>query len=332
MSAATGDVHDAVQAALTAVKPGDVAAALEAASAFEPAAHQLAHGSRSAYLATLRALGRFDLTTARAIEPHLDAVAILDQADVDVSELVAESATRQVRMGVFASRAPQLRGVVTDGTWTLTGVKPWCSLAGSLSHALVTAGTDEGQRLFFVDLEAPGVRIEDANWVSRGLRNITTGSVHFDSVAVQPVGPAGFYLNRPGLAWGGIGVAAVWAGGMDRLHEAYRRRLQQREADQIAWMIAGQLDAVRYVVDLALENSTSGDVGALEAARVRAVVADAVERTQRLVGHGMGPGPLTGDEEFSRCMADLTVYVRQHHAERDFAALGQLAVQGRNVG
>ena len=55
---------------------------------------------------------------------------------------------------------------------------------------------------------------------------------------------------------------------------------------------------------------------------MRQVVADAVEETLTRVGHNLGPGPLTGEEAHARRVADLTVYVRQHHAERDLARLG----------
>jgi len=43
----------------------------------------------------------------------------------------------------------------------------------------------------------------------------------------------------------------------------------------------------------------------------------------------LGAGPLGHDEAHSRRVADLTVYLRQHHAERDFADLGaQVARHG----
>jgi hypothetical protein len=42
------------------------------------------------------------------------------------------------------------------------------------------------------------------------------------------------------------------------------------------------------------------------------------------VGRALGAGPLSHDEAHSRRVADLTVYLRQHHAERDLAELGAL--------
>ena len=41
----------------------------------------------------------------------------------------------------------------------------------------------------------------------------------------------------------------------------------------------------------------------------------------------LGAGPLCHDEAHSRAVADLTVYLRQHHAERDLAQLGALVAE-----
>jgi hypothetical protein len=56
---------------------------------------------------------------------------------------------------------------------------------------------------------------------------------------------------------------------------------------------------------------------------VRQVVADSADEVLQRVGHALGPAPLTGDEEHARRVADLTVYLRQHHAERDLVAQGR---------
>jgi hypothetical protein len=71
-----------------------------------------------------------------------------------------------------------------------------------------------------------------------------------------------------------------------------------------------------------------GPMGAELDLRVRAVVADAAERTLRQVGHALGPAPLAFDEEHARRVADLELYLRQHHAERDLARLGEAALAG----
>ena len=60
----------------------------------------------------------------------------------------------------------------------------------------------------------------------------------------------------------------------------------------------------------------------LLALRTRAVVADAVEQVLRQAAHALGPAPLAFDAGHAARVADLELYVRQHHAERDLAALG----------
>ncbi len=67
-------------------------------------------------------------------------------------------------------------------------------------------------------------------------------------------------------------------------------------------------------------------MGGILAARVRASIADLVEETIRRAGHALGPAPLSFDAEHARRIADLQLYVRQHHAERDQASLGRAAL------
>ena len=59
---------------------------------------------------------------------------------------------------------------------------------------------------------------------------------------------------------------------------------------------------------------------------MRQVVADSAEETLTRLAHALGPAPLTGDEEHARRVADLTVYLRQHHAERDLARQGSMVL------
>ena len=48
-----------------------------------------------------------------------------------------------------------------------------------------------------------------------------------------------------------------------------------------------------------------------------------------LRARALGAGPLSHDAAHSRAVADLTVYLRQHHAEKDLARLGEpVAGQG----
>jgi alkylation response protein AidB-like acyl-CoA dehydrogenase len=272
----------------------------------------------------LRHLGSIDLTVARVVEPHLDALIIRCEAGL---------APAGGRWGVFAAEAPGLALTATpDGVgWRLDGTKPWCSLAGVLDRALVTARTPDGRRLFEVDLKAAGVRVGGSAWIARGLPTVSTSDVYFDGVPSRPVGGDGWYLQRPGFAWGGIRVAAVWVGGAEAVLATLRTSLAARpEPDPIRLANLGRADVAVWSARLALADAAmhidgdalAGAAAELLASRVRAVAADAVEVALREAGHALGPAPLGFDEEHARRVADLTIYVRQHHAERDLAALG----------
>ncbi|WP_456787839.1 acyl-CoA dehydrogenase family protein [Cellulomonas sp. P5_C5] len=273
----------------------------------------------------LATLGATDLGVARAVEPHLDARAILAQAGVPDRDRRA--------WGVFAAEGPGMRlDAVDDGDgWRLDGTKPWCSLAGVLDAALVTAHLAGGERaLFAVDLHDPGVRLLDQAWASRGLAEIPSTAVAFDDVAVTPVGAPGWYLERPGFWWGGIGVAACWFGGAVGLGRRVHAEAAQRD-DPLLAMHLGAVDRRLEDARRALaEAATLVDTGALDAAqgrvlakRVRATVAEVCEDVLARAAHALGPAPLALETEHAKRVADLQVYVRQQHAERDDASLGR---------
>ena len=316
------------------LSPSDRAGALALARELTGVERGLGHGGAWDHLATLATLGSVDLTVARTVEPHLDALAILHQAGpLDLSPVGADASSTR---GVYAAHAPGARldarpaGTGNEDGWVLDGTKPWCSLAADLSHAIITAHTGPTSRRAFAIALTDGVSPLDGAWVARGLVDVPSGGLRLDGVPAVAVGNDEWYLSRPGFAWGGIGVAAVWFGAAHALRATLVDSLRRREPDQIALMHVGHLDTVLHAAELSLRHAAvaidggaaEGGAGAVLAARVRAVVAHAAETCLTVLGHALGPGPLTADEVHARRVADLTVYVRQHHAERDLAALG----------
>ncbi|MGI8523260.1 MAG: acyl-CoA dehydrogenase family protein [Nocardioides sp.] len=305
--------------------------ALELARTWGPRLPLPGQGQTRLLWEALATVAAVDLSVARTLEPHVDALAILAES--------GGSAPDGTTWGVFAAEGPgvRLEAVEDGGSWTLHGTKPWCSLAGDLSHALVTAWTGpQDRRLFEVSLEQPGVRVEPATWHARGLRDIASGPVTFERAPARPVGESGWYLRRDGFAWGGLGVAAVWYGGAVGLARLLTAAAARRAPDQIALMHLGAVDARLHAARSSLLEAAAeidagrapGDAGNLLAARVRQVVAGAAEQTLVDVGHALGPAPLALDPVVAGRAADLALYLRQHHAERDAAALGDLLLEG----
>ena len=292
-------------------------------------------------LATVAAV---DLTAARVAEAHLDALAIIAEAGLDANvDLTEVGAGPDSTWGVFAAEGPGVKvqaeriQIHGQGRWHLVGVKPWCSLAGRLSHALITAHTTAGhRRLFAVSLRPPDVQPGDGKWVSRGLSQVVSSAIELRGAVAVPIGADEWYLNRSGFAWGGAGVAACWYGGAVGLARTLHAKLSAREPDQIGLMHLGALDlrlsAARSVLAAAArsvdEGRADGSAGVIMAGRVRGIVAGAAEDALQRLGHALGPAPLAQDEEHARRVADLEIYLRQHHAERDDAALGRQLLTG----
>ena len=312
---------------------GSAAAGLALAAEVAEAAPFPGRGRTKQLWSVLAAVSAADLTAARTVEPHLDALAIMEQAG---------TAAEPGIWGVFAAEGPStaVTATCTEDGWALSGRKPWCSLAGRLDYAVVTAHTGSGRRrAFAVDLRQPGVTAVPGTWVSRGLAEVESGPVDFHRAAARPVGADNWYLERPGFAWGGIGVAACWYGGAVGVARRMFQAAADREPDQIAHMLLGKADvrlqAARAALDSAADlvdaGRAGGRDGAVLAQRVRSIVADAAEEVLALADHGLGPGPLALEEDHARRTSDLRIYLRQHHADRDHAALGRFLLQGGGV-
>jgi alkylation response protein AidB-like acyl-CoA dehydrogenase len=303
----------------------DIALAIELARDCGESLPLPGQGKTQERWATLAAVASVNLTAARVLEPHADALAIMAEA--------AEVAPPGLTWGVFAAESPgtRLEAVVEHGAWYLTGEKPWCSLADQLDGALVTAHVGAERRLFRVDLKQAGVEVAALDcWVARGLRRVTSGPVTFARASAAPVGEAGWYLERPGFAWGGMGVAACWFGGAQGLGRAVSKAAKRGE---LAGYHRGVIDAALYSCGVTLADAArridhgraDGKAGTLLALRVRAIAAECAETVLRHAAHALGPTPLAFDEAYARLFADLQMYVRQHHGERDLAELGNLA-------
>ena len=280
----------------------------------------------------LRALGRADLSLAKVVEPHHDAQAIcveLGHGPPEPGTLWQVWAAEPVGAGVAATSS--------DGGWRLDGAKPFCSAALLASHALVTADVDGGSGLFAVDVRAAVQRrqlmIAAPSWVGAGMLRADTRAVEFASAPAVAVGPVGAYADRPGFWHGSIGVAACWTGGAygvsSTLLKAARRRQLGPHALASLGAVAAALDRCdaalsRSAAEIDAANGEPTDHARRRAESVRATVVAGVEEVIARVANAMGPGPLAFDREHAQRVIDLQVFVRQHHAERDLAVLGEL--------
>jgi len=286
----------------------------------------------------LAELTEINVVAGRLAEAHTDAAAIL-------AELGGPPPNTGELWGVWAAEASDVV-VIAHGAGdrvVLDGAKPWCSGAGLCTHALVTARLSDGRRgLFAVDLGGGAVQPLEKTWRNVGMAESDTRSVQFGGAPAVPIGGPGDYLNRPGFWFGAIGVAACWLGGARAVAAPlYRRGAEHSIDDHHLLAHLGAVDAAITAGEAALTVAAGqvdadphdrGGLAEVTARRVRAIVETAANEALGRTDRALGPGPLCLDEQHAKAVADLTVYVRQSHAERDLAALGSLASAARADG
>lgn len=262
-----------------------------------------------------------DLCVVKVVEAHYDAQAIL-------ADLHADALPQGTLAAVWAAEGPQATLCFDPALGTVTGNKPWCSGAGLVDVALVTAQSAEGPRLVQVRTDAAGILLQPQTWHATGMGGIPSGTARFDGVAAVPVGAPGAYLARPGFWHGGAGIAACWYGAAAALAAPLQRSPRVATDAQTAGLL-GEVDmalhsAAALLRDLAARiDADPSRPWQTEVVRARSVVERTCTRVLDVVGRALGPAPMCLDAEHARRWSDLTVFIRQSHADRDWAALGR---------
>ncbi|WP_156773942.1 acyl-CoA dehydrogenase [Paraburkholderia tropica] len=285
----------------------------------------------------LAAVAARDLPLVKIFEAHADAIAIL--TELDAHRPRTGDAAPDL-WAVWAARAPHndLRITWKEGQQVrLSGTKPWCSGAAFVTHALVTCVDDEqNDWLAALRVMQPNLRVSTRGWHAVGMLATQSVEIDMDGADAVLIGPPRAYLERPGFWHGGAGIAACWYGAAAAL--AVRlREVAARRKDPHLHAHFGEADAALAAARALLRESARcidtdpRAFGSAAALRVRAAVEDACDTVLRACARGLGAGPLCQDAWFAHMTADLAVFMRQSHAERDLASLGgALAGTGEN--
>jgi alkylation response protein AidB-like acyl-CoA dehydrogenase len=205
-----------------------------------------------------------------------------------------------------------------------------------VDRVLLPGWVDEHTHLLF-DIPADDVRADRTTWHTSAMDASRSFTVTVESTVAEPVAGENFYLGRSGFVVGGLGVAAVWAGGArsvtDQVAAGLRafpasahqlRRLGRME--HAAWQAAAVVEHVAWrLARLDL------DTVEREVAAARSVVVDCCETTIDEAAKIVGPGGLTSNARLARTLADLQLYVRQLHADSTWEAAGQHTLKSAAV-
>ena len=273
---------------------------------------------------TLAAVGGQDLTLAKFFEGHTDALAIL-------AELGAPSFPADGIWATWAAEPPDARVTVAGSAGhlvSLQGTKAWCSGASVATHAVLTGWDTQGrQQLFAVELDQPSITHHTDAWQAVGMASTNSAYLHFNGTLAHPLGEPGDYVGRPGFWHGGAGVAACWLGAAQWLGNYLREHMKkcgdphrQAHLGEVYVALEGAAATMRALAKQIDANPAHSWRVAVMHARLQ--VEAACDTVIRHVGRGLGATPFCTDCHFARLMADLPVFMRQSHAERDLASLG----------
>jgi alkylation response protein AidB-like acyl-CoA dehydrogenase len=268
----------------------------------------------------LAEVARRDVSVARVVEAHVDAVSILHEAGLEP--------TPEALYGVWAAEEPG-RALAFE-TDRIRGVKPFCTGAGLVDRALVTARSDAGVVLAEIDARHPSIVYDTDDWSTPAFAATCTATARLDMPTIRRVGSVGWYLDRVGFWHGACGPAACWAGGVLGLVDQAVATAAGKRAEPhldahigalvaLGWELGAVLDRAGDEIDDAPD-----DPGAARrrARIVRHLVDRAATEAIERFGRALGPRPLIRDGDVARRIAEVQLYVRQCHAERDLDALG----------
>jgi hypothetical protein len=285
----------------------------------------------------LAAVAACDLGLVKLFEGHTDALAILAELDGPMPPAAG-------RWGVWAAEAPDARvRAINEGPRNvsgagaqlrLSGTKAWCSGARAVTHALVTAWRDDEPVLAAVAMDQTSISIDTSKWQAVGMQATASADVTFNDTAATLVGAPHAYVRRAGFWHGGAGIAACWYGAAAQIGRTLRDACAQRaDAHRLAHL--GATDVALQAAAAVLRESAawidaqpSADAE-IPALRARLAVEQAASAVIDHATRALGAGPLCRNARFARALADLPVFLRQSHAQRDLAALGErLAAAG----
>jgi polysaccharide deacetylase len=294
--------------------------------------------------ALVRRVARADGSVARILDGHFNAVervALLAPEPLRTEELEAVAAGER-RLGVWGADPLPAEGAPASiggprGDRRMSGEKVFCSGAGGIDRALVTARDRAGRPLLaLVDL-SDGVAIDRTWYRGSGLRTAESHRVRFDGARVLAVlGAPGELVREPWFSRDAIRTAACWAGIADRAADAALAALAERPAaGDLEALAAGRILGAVATIDRWLDAATreaadpEADLRATSV-QLRAAVADACRAIVDEATRAAGSRPLVAGGHLDRCRRDLDLFLLQHRLDPMVARLGRAELERRS--
>ncbi|OWK33615.1 acyl-CoA dehydrogenase [Sphingomonas dokdonensis] len=293
------------------------------------------------YLRLLRVLyatGRQDLPLGRLLEGHVDAVQTVERYGSAAQVARLHDALRAgAVLGVWnAALAGEPLRLVGN---RLTGGKSYASGAGVLSHALVTAESNDGVQLTLLDLSRVEPAIDREWWRVTGMQRSETHQVRWDGAPIDAgdrIGAPDLYATEPFFSGGALRFVAVHAGGVAGICDRVRDHLVATGRADDPFQ-AARLAELFCLADLAAATvrgtaqswfELDGEERLARVAAARLTVAEAGQRAIALAQEAVGLAGHFISHPLSAMLTDLAVYLRQPAPDAQRLRVGRAVQSG----
>ncbi|MDX7951687.1 acyl-CoA/acyl-ACP dehydrogenase [Lichenihabitans sp. Uapishka_5] len=270
-------------------------------------------------------LGAADLSVARLVEGHMNAVLLVRRYGTasQVAALAAAIAAGGLS-GVWGAEGPvPLSAEPCEGGWRLAGGKILASGAGTVTYPLVPVRVGTEQMLMMPVLQS-GERVDLSGWTAQGMRATATGTVDLSGLEVPKegvVGDPGDFMRQPTFSGGAWRFCAVHLGAAERLVDLMRHHLTSRgragdpyQLQRVAEATAAVTTARFWVAAAAQrlgEATATPETVVAFANLTRGVTERACLDVLERVHRGVGLGGFLRPHPIERISRDLATYLRQ---------------------
>jgi alkylation response protein AidB-like acyl-CoA dehydrogenase len=130
----------------------------------------------------LSMIGAGNLSVGRIFEAHVNAIRLVERYGTSAQRLAVLKARRAgelFALWVTDPPAGALRMIPDTGAWRLQGSKMFCSAAGHVDHAVVTATLETGEHQMILVPCCRGEKVRPLPGQLHGMRAAVTGTVDF---------------------------------------------------------------------------------------------------------------------------------------------------------
>jgi alkylation response protein AidB-like acyl-CoA dehydrogenase len=275
----------------------------------------------------LTTIGSGNLSVGRVFEAHVNALHLINRYGTAAQLEAGRRAAAQGELhGLWVTDPPTggLRMIQVPDGWCLGGAKMFCSGAGHVHRAVVTASMESGEQRMLIVTLGQEEKVAPLPGRLQGMRAAATGMVDFTGIVLGHdcvLGCPGDYLREPDFSCGAWRGSAVALGGLcallDVAIEDLRARGRVDEPNQLTRlghaMIARETSRlwVRNAARIAEDKRAEPREAVAYVGLARIAVETSCLDVMRLVQRSLGLSAFRHGHPAERICRDLGTYLRQ---------------------